>query len=151
MTRASFPPPPDADEAMRIAEHIHTMAERLIDDPPTATRMFEEWIISQPRHIASLRLHYLAVTAPLIAAAIMRKGHAPTAEGLFALYTTPEAAPNPARDAAARSLVRFLNDDVATAHDIIDAAFTAGGDAARLDVGIEALKLLAAVLEGGAS
>lgn len=121
--------------------------------PEEAVDAIRAWLGPDDSPVASLRCWYLATTAPLLGMALFRK-HFPVdmePDDFWTLGTVPgvtlgEKEDDSAAEVMAQVLVRYLNDDIDTAHDLITAHCNIEGVEGLFWVGCEAIKFMAGVM-----
>lgn len=139
--------PPNDAEAMDIARKIYSFADIIAHgQAEKAVDEIRKWVGKGA--VARLRSHYLAAIAPVLTMALIRKNFPVDMEpdDLWIMERLPDADENIHTEALCQVLVRHLNDDTATAQDLLTAHIDTHGDDGLFWFGVEAIKALAGII-----
>lgn len=142
-----FRQPPNDAEAMDIAMKIYSFADIIADgQAEKAVNEIRKWVGKGA--VATLRSHYLAAIAPVLTMGLIRKNFPVDMEpdDLWIMERLPDAEENVHTEALCQVLVRHLNDDQATAQDLLSAHIDTHGDEGLFRFGVEAIKALAGII-----
>jgi hypothetical protein len=149
---ATFPDPPTPEEAMDTARRVFNFAERIsAGDKKAALDDMGAWFASDS--FAALRVWYLATIGPILAMGLVKKyfpvDMAP--DDFWVLQQLPDvpADDDPHAYAMAQVLVRYMNDDEATAHDLLHAHANTYGIDGLFSLGCQSVKFMAGLLAYG--
>lgn len=144
--------PPNREESLDIAVKVYQVAE-MVADGKTTKAVDSLWAWVPPGPVGSLHIWYLATCAPIIIMGLIRK-HFPVdmePDDLWIMEHTEDYDPDSEdaehADAMCQVLVRYLNDDTATAQDLITAHHSTHGDEGLFLLGLQAVKCLAGVIK----
>ncbi len=150
---------PDADESMEIVARYFQIADAGIRSANKAADLCQEYFGTDPK-LQSARLWYFASIGPVLIAAAMRKLNKDVLQpdDFWIIERLPGAQSDADTDAACQTVIRVLNDDQDTMHDLITAHYEAaraiGGHGAGHDalfrMVTEHLRMLASLIKGGA-